>query len=161
MTIIGFWHGPSYNYIIFGLLHGIALAINTVLKNKNITLIPFKDTFTNKFLSWLFTFLFINITFIFFRSETLLQSLSMSGAFFGQNSFFENDLLIEYIKNSLTPKIILFSFFLIFFKNSSEITNNLKINVKNSILLSSLFLIITYVIMYNSEVLNKFIYFNF
>ena len=161
MTIIGFWHGPSYNYIIFGLLHGIALAINTVLKNKNITLIPFKDTFSNKFLCWLITFLFINITFIFFRSETLIQSLSMSGAFFGKNSFFESDLLIEYIINSLTPKIILFSFFLIFLKNSSEIVNNLKINVQNSILLSSLFLIITYVIMYNSEVLNKFIYFNF
>ena len=78
-----------------------------------------------------------------------------------RNFLIENDLLIQYINNSITPKIILFSFFLIFLKNSSEIVSSLKINAKNSILLSSLFLIITYVIMYNSEVVNKFIYFNF
>ena len=28
MTIVGIWHGPSWGYVVFGLLHGIYLSIN-------------------------------------------------------------------------------------------------------------------------------------
>ena len=35
MSIIGLWHGPSINYLIFGLLHGFGLAFNTYYSKIN------------------------------------------------------------------------------------------------------------------------------
>ena len=32
MTIAGFWHGPSWNFVVFGLIHGVALATNQYWK---------------------------------------------------------------------------------------------------------------------------------
>ena len=36
MGIIGLWHGPSINYLIFGLLHGFALGLNTYFRHSKI-----------------------------------------------------------------------------------------------------------------------------
>ncbi len=57
----GLWHGASWNFVIWGLLNGLAVAFN------NINPKPIK----NKFISWLCTFSYILFTFIFFRCETI------------------------------------------------------------------------------------------
>ena len=161
MGIIGLWHGPSINYLVFGLLHRFALGLNTYFRHSKIALISKLNIKTKKIFFWLITFLFINLTFIYFRSETLLQANQMVLSLFGLNTIYEPDVLINYIKSSFIPKIILFSFFLIFCRNSSEILSTLKINVKSTIILSFLMIIVTYVIIYSLSNANKFIYMNF
>ena len=66
--ICGFWHGPSWMYGFFGLLHGLGLGINHIYnKYSNIKL--------HYILSWILTFGFVNFTFIFFRSQNFSESL--------------------------------------------------------------------------------------
>lgn len=64
-ALSGLWHGASYTFVIWGLLHGIASAIER------------KWDFLSKFhvvLQWLYTFIFTNVTWLFFRCTTLTQA---------------------------------------------------------------------------------------
>jgi alginate O-acetyltransferase complex protein AlgI len=71
MGLGGLWHGASWNFVLWGLLHGTALAVNhwwtrdykPVKKGAaELTSLPWK------MLSWLFTYWFVCITWVFFRS---------------------------------------------------------------------------------------------
>lgn len=64
MTIAGLWHGPSWNFVLFGVLHGTALVMNQYWRKKKMPKLP-------TFVSWLSTFLLVNIAFIFFASKTV------------------------------------------------------------------------------------------
>jgi len=70
MTIGGFWHGASFTFIIWGLLHGVGLAVERYLRNTLKMRLP-------KFISILITFAFVNLAWIFFRSETVSDSLNL------------------------------------------------------------------------------------
>jgi D-alanyl-lipoteichoic acid acyltransferase DltB (MBOAT superfamily) len=63
MGIAGIWHGPAWTFLVFGLMHGTALAINQVWK-KNKKKMP-------DWLGWLITLIFVNAAFIVFRSPNL------------------------------------------------------------------------------------------
>ncbi len=65
--IAGLWHGPSWNYVIFGLFHGFGLIINHIFRTFRIKLW--------KIISWFLTFNFVNISFIFFKLESINQSI--------------------------------------------------------------------------------------
>lgn len=54
----GLWHGAGWTFIVWGALHGIALAIHRLWQS-----LGFK---MNKILAWFITFNFVNITWIFF-----------------------------------------------------------------------------------------------
>ena len=54
MTIAGIWHGPRWTYLIFGLMHGLALAFNNLFRFK-----------INNVLSIFLTFIFVNFSFFF------------------------------------------------------------------------------------------------
>lgn len=64
MTIAGLWHGPSWNFIIFGAIHGIALVINQYWKKKKMPALP-------NWLCWLLTFALLDLGFVFFRAPDL------------------------------------------------------------------------------------------
>lgn len=59
----GLWHGANYTFIIWGLLHGLFMVITR----------HFKKFFDNMHpaLSWIITFLFLNVTWVIFRADTL------------------------------------------------------------------------------------------
>ena len=138
MIIAGIWHGPTWGYVIFGTIHGVALAINHLWRNY------VKINFS-PILSWFITFNIINISLIFFRSENLSLSLKIIEGmfnysslihtlnyininFYSFNQLFNNQekLFGEIFSNLdfLFCGAILFVSFLIifFFKNSSSIT---------------------------------------
>ncbi len=73
MLLGGLWHGASWNFVIWGGLHGIALAIHklwsTHVKNYFNT-----ELFAYKFVSWLVTMVFICVTWVFFRSQDFATS---------------------------------------------------------------------------------------
>jgi D-alanyl-lipoteichoic acid acyltransferase DltB (MBOAT superfamily) len=75
MLLGGLWHGANWNFVIWGVLHGIYLALeritgidNILQKNVNITV---------KLFSWFITFNLICIAWIFFRAETLNIALNV------------------------------------------------------------------------------------
>ena len=61
--ICGIWHGASWTYIIWGIMHGVASIINRLYKLLNIE-IP-------KFFAWLITFVFVCFSWIYFSAPNL------------------------------------------------------------------------------------------
>lgn len=67
MLLGGLWHGSSWNFIIWGLIHGFILALEKILFSKKEKKYSFKYGF-------IYTFPTVLIAWIFFRSQTLDES---------------------------------------------------------------------------------------
>lgn len=78
MFIGGLWHGASYTFIIWGLMHGFALAIHKLWQEKSQTvLFNFRKTKIYTAIAAFITFQFVCISWIFFRSENLNSAKAM------------------------------------------------------------------------------------
>ena len=76
----GFWHGANWTFIIWGLFHSIlflpSFVLKTNRKHKN-SIIAQHKTFPTlyEFLQVVITFLFVTIGWVFFRSDTIKDSI--------------------------------------------------------------------------------------
>ncbi len=151
--IAGIWHGPSWMYVIFGVLHGLGIVINHIFRK-------FFNFKLNKLLSWFLTFNYINVTFIFFRSPNLEVAFQMLKNIFiypisvGMNFNSLNVLNLGFLNSCL----LIFSFTIaIFFKNSNYYLDKFKPSIFNLLLTLCLLILSTLII----NKANEFIYFNF
>ena len=71
MGLGGLWHGASWNFVIWGLLHGAALVVERALGLTN----GDRPSRWPAWLAWLVTFHFVCLTWVFFRSATLTDSM--------------------------------------------------------------------------------------
>lgn len=67
--ISGIWHGANYTFIIWGILHGLAMVTEKLLGSK------LEKLHTG--FRWMYTFIFVNITWIFFRANSVSDALEM------------------------------------------------------------------------------------
>ncbi|MBN1277825.1 MAG: MBOAT family protein [Deltaproteobacteria bacterium] len=67
--LCGLWHGAGWTFIFWGLLHGMALATYRVWSRVGIKM--------PGFLAWLLTFLFLNVSWIFFRAPNFQTALEV------------------------------------------------------------------------------------
>ena len=74
MVLGGIWHGASWTYVIWGLLHGLALAVHKLWMKLSGSAGKVPGRLTS-LLSMLLTFLFVSFCWIFFRAETLSQAM--------------------------------------------------------------------------------------
>ena len=112
-VICGFWHGPSWMYGFFGLLHGIGLMINHIFNKYFNFLLP-------SVLGWILTFNFVNLTFIFFRSQNFEDGLIIISKMFGIYSLSDNQLNLIDLNQSIM--LLIFCFLIsLFLKNSYEL----------------------------------------
>ena len=79
-VIAGFWHGPSWLYVIFGSLHGLGLVFNHLYRK-------FFSYKINTMLACFLTFNYVNITFIFFRSKNIEDTINILKGMIGLNGF--------------------------------------------------------------------------
>jgi len=63
----GLWHGASWNFVIWGGLHGVAVVGHRLWRATGGNL--------PAVMAWPLTFLFVNVTWVFFRAESLDDSL--------------------------------------------------------------------------------------
>ncbi len=70
----GLWHGASWMFVIWGALHGVATVVHRLWQKLNIQM--------PKLLAWFVTFLFINITWVFFRAKDMSTALSVLKSMF-------------------------------------------------------------------------------
>lgn len=105
MLLGGLWHGASWNFAIWGGLHGIGLTIHKWYQNsflrKNLSKIP-----TYKFWMWLVTMIFIFLTWLVFRINTA-QDLTVTF-----QALLQVDKWIDFslLRNSQIKKLIPFVF---------------------------------------------------
>lgn len=69
MLLGGFWHGANYTFLIWGLIHGIALIIE-----HSFAFIRYRDSYLSKLLGWMYTFLVVFVAWVFFRASNLNQA---------------------------------------------------------------------------------------
>lgn len=67
--ISGFWHGAGLNFIIWGLCHGVFMILTRRYRAFFARLHPV--------LCYLITFVFLNVTWVFFRAESLPQAVKI------------------------------------------------------------------------------------
>lgn len=67
-TVSGFWHGANWTFVVWGLLHGIAMLWETLFPK-----LRFKFEWMNRAV----TFLYVTFTFSIFRSENLTQAFTL------------------------------------------------------------------------------------
>jgi D-alanyl-lipoteichoic acid acyltransferase DltB (MBOAT superfamily) len=65
--VSGLWHGANWTFILWGLLHGVANALTRAFKK------PWSRM--HAAMQWALTFAFVNITWVFFRADTISQAL--------------------------------------------------------------------------------------
>lgn len=77
MAIAGIWHGAAWGFIVWGLLHGLALVVHRLtdrLSNQTPWLQAFWQSFPGVILAWLTTQLMVFVAWIFFRLPNLKDS---------------------------------------------------------------------------------------
>ena len=77
-VLSGLWHGSNWTFILWGALHGLVMIMEKFMGTKKFKI--------NKYLSWLMTFSFLNLTWVFFRSENLAKSMQIFRNILSMNS---------------------------------------------------------------------------
>lgn len=84
--VSGLWHGASWNYVIWGGIHGVYQVIgrllmpirNTIVKMLNID----RDSWTHKIYKVLCTFILVDFAWIFFRANSATAAIEMIKSIF-------------------------------------------------------------------------------
>jgi D-alanyl-lipoteichoic acid acyltransferase DltB (MBOAT superfamily) len=162
----GIWHGAGWTFVLWGVLHGIALVIHRVWKELGLKM--------NYLLGWFLTFNFINISWVFFRAKEFDDAIKvLDGMFFGDIILpiqLENrlDFLSQYgvtfgtwlrgVGADIYIFIwMIFTFIVVLlFKNSMQLRDDFKLNF--IYMISTILFSLTIFLMYRES---EFIYFNF
>jgi len=75
--ISGFWHGAGFTFILWGVLHGL-FSIITRMFRSIFDKIP-------AFINWIITFIFVNVTWVFFRADTIADGINLLSKVFDFN----------------------------------------------------------------------------
>jgi alginate O-acetyltransferase complex protein AlgI len=155
MIIAGIWHGANWTYFLFGAYYGIALVINHLFRRRSFKL--------PAALSWLITFVVINVGEVIFRAKDLgnardvlsgmlgLHGLGFTGC--GPGSCFS--LLAQ---NWMALALAMVGVVVVFFcRNTETLQAQFKPTPGNA-LLTVFFLVLGII---NMKHASKFIYFNF
>lgn len=160
----GIWHGAGWGFIVWGALHGFAMVIHRIY-SFFVWGRDFLEFKIYKFFAWFLTFNFINIAWIFFRSENLQGALNLLKAMFGITwvqlpiKWYKMGPLLEHIDG--TDRTLVYNvvalLVCLFCKNSITLMQNFKPNYKYAIA-SALFFWLSVLSLGNYT---EFIYFNF
>lgn len=160
----GIWHGAGWNFIIWGMLHGICILIHRIWKNSGRKM--------NKFVGWFITMNLVNIFWVFFRATNLHDAIKVIKGMFNIFSlknitlilkdsiiFFEIVAKITKGLGVLENIIIIPLAFIIlfFFKNSVERCKKFKNNLRFYI---EIVIYFCTSVLFLSEI-STFLYFNF
>lgn len=165
MVIAGIWHGAGWTFVWYGIMHGLALNCNHIMKKRKIKL--------PKWLAIFLTFQFTNIVFTMFRANSITEAIKIYKAMFGftylqipkgimKVSTIE-DLgakVGQYMNNDQNFNLIMLivCLFIVFkFKNSMQMMKEFKPTTKLAFITAFMFIIS----LFGINRVSDFIYFNF
>ncbi|MEX6687501.1 MBOAT family O-acyltransferase [Danxiaibacter flavus] len=140
MLLGGLWHGASYNFIIWGGLHGLFLILQRYIKIRVPNIIAILVTFTLTTLTW-----------VFFRSHSLADSMYILKSIFHVHNFAVADTFLSV--KALYLAFVLFIFDLFFYRYFEK-------KGKYTTLLIDLILVL-HIILFGTFTGGGFIYFQF
>ena len=72
MLIGGLWHGAAWKFVFWGAMHGVGLAVHKMCKP---VLSKIPDNWIVSFFSWLLTFVYVSLLWVFFRAADFESSV--------------------------------------------------------------------------------------
>lgn len=101
----GVWHGAGWTFIVYGLMHGIALIYEFYTKKKRKKIFSKLPNWINYNLSVVFTIGFVALSWIFFRAKSILTALYIISHLFKGVGFvtilkaklFHHEWIIDYV----------------------------------------------------------------
>jgi alginate O-acetyltransferase complex protein AlgI len=156
--ILGFWHGASWNYIIFGFLQGIALSVEFLSRRFRKRVRSKIPTWLNTVLGISFTFGYFTFSLIFFKVATVKDAFYIVDKIFSFNGpfYFENPSIMIYSLFSIFL-LILVGLISKFYHERISLFNNKSWIVRNL----SYALLITIIMLIGVFDGGQFIYFQF
>ena len=88
MALFGLWHGARSTFIIYGVYHGLLLALHRVgqrMRRRFSILRPPRSW--GRFVSWGITFLLVSLGFVCFRANSLSEAVSMGRLAFSPSAY--------------------------------------------------------------------------
>jgi len=165
----GLWHGASWTFIFWGVLHGMALVIQKMWAILGVKLWGW--------LAWFITFNFVNITWIFFRANEWNDAIKVLGGMFSLENVVLNPVLqsklsflAEYgisfgpmFRSIDGSKSVVFALLLAFilviaFSNSIQKLKEFEVNYK-TLFVSSMSILLSLIVLLDSQ--SQFLYFDF
>lgn len=165
--VSGIWHGANWTFILWGCIHGIWMVLNKTL-GKTLSKI-------SVFVSKIWTFVLINLTWVYFRADSIGDANKViKSLFVNSSNVISNDmqavtedivearLLLRLMPDSMKNIIVaIFAVVLVcvclFAKNSEELTRKFVANKRNSFITA--FLLIWCILSFSG--VTEFLYFNF
>jgi len=92
-TLSGLWHGAAATFVVWGFLHGVFLVIESYIK-------PAHPGKIRNWIGLVTTFLLVNLALIFFRSNSISQSLEIFGHIPNINWSFVGQFLSNWDSNN-------------------------------------------------------------
>jgi len=152
--LVGLWHGANWTFVVWGAVHGIAVVFNLLWRTLNWKIY--------KFLAWILTFLFVCMSWVFFKSNNLSIAVEMICNMVNFNNLstmtWEVFTKSEKLGFSLIviPSIVLS----VIGKNTNHFMGNFEFDSKN---ITMLFLAVVSLILFSigGNAPDSFIYFDF
>jgi len=149
----GLWHGASWTFVFWGVLHGIALILQHIWHNSRICIPPA--------LAWFITFNFINLSWVFFRAKDFDDAYKVLRGMCGVNDVGHLSSLILFTGETIDGIFIILLFLIaciiLFMKNSNELQTRPAIYRRDMAFAGLLFT--CSVLSFNK--VSAFLYFNF
>lgn len=160
MLLGGLWHGASWNFIVWGGLHGVALAFHKFFRNLLGRGKSYHSTGIRKCLAVIITFHFVCFCWIFFRNTTFEGSVTMINQIF---SSFHPELFGQLISGYWKVFLLMAVGFALHWCPDSWQDNCSKAVVRMPLLIQALLLVavIFIIIQVKSSDIQPFIYFQF
>jgi alginate O-acetyltransferase complex protein AlgI len=162
-TLCGFWHGASWNFLVWGLAHGLFMVIERLWLEKNVLMK------LGKVIPAIYTFSIASLLWVLFQTEDFTHSIQMYKIlFFGNpeftsSNYISNFFSIEFLVIAIPAILGTFGFFSWFETKVNQIAPTFQYSLF-WILLKSAGIIIAMVvitILLVSDTFNPFIYFRF
>jgi D-alanyl-lipoteichoic acid acyltransferase DltB (MBOAT superfamily) len=97
--ISGIWHGAGWQYIIFGVLNGLAIIYEILTKDIRQKIFSKLPRVLNALMSNMLVIIFMLISWIFFRATTVPQAMNIIGRIFSRSFFTLPDMyIVSYLK---------------------------------------------------------------
>ena len=172
-TLSGIWHGAGWGFIIWGVLHAIAMIIQRVYRYVLKSVFGIEEIRSKVYivLCWILTFNFINISWVFFRSESVSGAVDLIKGMVGEGGvvlpkvfqrFFEYGNFGNMFSITNISKINFVLALLIFvYTAKAQNSNHLTKNMKPSLCYLFLMILTSFYAMLCINQKSQFLYFNF
>ncbi|HBC87138.1 MAG TPA: MBOAT family protein [Lentisphaeria bacterium] len=153
MLLGGLWHGAAWTFILWGALHGAALAVQRIFSFKRLFAETKASQFASSTLGWALTFFAVLIGWVFFRSQGFTASFLTL-----RQMFFPSEGIIWYHPFVIGVIIAMFIFHLVHALEHEKIFHLGPFQLRSPAIL---FTMLWLIIVFHPKTFNPFIYFQF